>query len=682
MKRFNGVIYSLLMHIIAFYVTRVHRPEDLEMICKSTPNSARHLVIAAFLFLATSGIHGPVSAESRRPPPDAPIDHGALSGPPVMAIVSMKDQRISLYDAAGGAMRARISSGRFDYETPVGTYSILQKNKEHYSNVYDDAAMPFMQRITWSGVSLHEGDLPGYPASHGCVRLPHSFAEQIFPLTKIGMRVIIARDNVAPVGVTHPLLLKPAALAQSMDQSMAATPTAYEDLGTQQQSGSVFQADVRNSSQRQAEMDALKAIATELASKAELTKAPVEDLKSLSADKTKQRDAAAKILRAADKVKRIADDKSARAGRDLANAKDPAKLKKWEIAKTKADAAVVTATAKLTKVTAEAATVANGVKAQIFTNDRQRNKAERTVRTAERAVRDAQRAERNAISQAARAGQDLAAAQSPTRYKKQEDAVAKAATAATAAAQKHADATAVHQSAVAELQQTTQDLAAAGAVMDAAVVAAREAERKTFPVSIFISLKTQRIYVRQGHEPILDVPVTISEPSKPIGTHVFTATDYDNGGADLRWTAVSLSRRPPGQVAELSNKSQRKSDIGAEPYETNATIAAAALDRLTIPPEIVARVSASIWPGSSLIVSDEAASKETGNSTDFIVLMSGEPQGGIKRRPKPAPVPFYNSYSSSYGSSYGTGSYLYYDRYGRPIRIQQRQKPKPIFNWW
>jgi lipoprotein-anchoring transpeptidase ErfK/SrfK len=91
-------------------------------------------------------------------------DYGTLSGPPVMAIVSIKDQRVSLYDAEGGSIRSPVSSGAGGYETPVGTYSILQKNREHYSNVYDDAAMPFMQRITWSGIALHEGQLPGYPA--------------------------------------------------------------------------------------------------------------------------------------------------------------------------------------------------------------------------------------------------------------------------------------------------------------------------------------------------------------------------------------------------------------------------------------------------------------------------------------------------------------------------------------
>ena len=628
---------------------------------KSTANPARDLAAMAFLVVAANGIYGPASAGSRQSQHNTPADHGTLAGPPVMAIVSMKDQRISLYDAAGGAMRARVSSGRTDYETPVGTYSILQKNRDHYSNVYDAAAMPFMQRITWSGVALHEGQLPGYPASHGCVRLPYSFAEQIFPLTKIGMRVIVARDDVAPVDFSHPLLLKPAPLPESV----VATKAAYVDSDSQQQNGSVFQADVRNWPQRQAEMDALKATAAERASQAELTKGPVADLKALLAAKTSQRAAAAKILRAAEKVKRIADERSARTERELASAKDPAKLKKFENAKTQADADVVTATERLTTATAAV---------QATTSERQRARAERAVRIAERA-------KRVALNQVARTERELIDAKSPLRFKKQEDAAAKVAAAAIAAGQKHTSAAEALQAAETGLQRTTQELATAVTTMETAVAAARGAERKTFPVSIFVSLKTQRLYVRQGHEPVTDVPVTISEPGQPVGTHIFTAVDYQKDGAGLRWTAVSLARRPMSDSAKLSDKSRRRNDAASEPYPANAALASAALDRFTIPPEIAQRFSESIWPGSSLIVSDEGLSKETGNATDFVVLMSGEPQGGIKRRPRPAPVPQYNGYGTYYGSS-GYLNYDRYDRYGRPIRIQQRLKPKPIFSWW
>ena len=89
----------------------------------------------------------------------------------------MRSQRITVYDADGWIVRAPVSSGQKGRETPAGIFSVIQKNAEHYSNLYDDAYMPHMQRITWSGIALHGGVLPGYPASHGCVRMPFDFAE-------------------------------------------------------------------------------------------------------------------------------------------------------------------------------------------------------------------------------------------------------------------------------------------------------------------------------------------------------------------------------------------------------------------------------------------------------------------------------------------------------------------------
>jgi L,D-transpeptidase catalytic domain len=665
MSRFEALNSYLLTGWIAF----CRKPMLLEvsrMNRNSTSKPARNLAVAVLLSLTMSGLHDPAGAESRRKQPEAPVIQGALSGPPVMAVVSIKDQRISLYDRSGGFMRARISSGRPDYETPVGIYSVLQKQKDHYSNVYDDASMPFMQRITWSGVSLHEGELPGYPASHGCVRMPRSFAEQIFPLTKIGMRVVVARDDVAPIDIAHPNLLKPGPLATSA----AATQVAIESTGSLPEINSVFQADVRNWPQRQAELDALKAIAAEKAAAAELTKAPAEELKRIATEKTAERDKVAKLVRAAEKVTKAAGEKLARADRELTAAKDPARLKKWENAKTKADAAVVAAGAKLTAATANL---------QSITDVRQRAKAEKALKAVEKMKKATE-------EKAVRAERDLADAKSPSKYKRQEDQKAKAEAAAALAEAKLAAVKTQMQAAEDAFQQAKNDSDTAEAAMTAAVDAAKEAQRKTFPVSIFVSLKTQRLYIRQGYEPIVDVPIAIADPTKPIGTHVYTAVGYVNGGSDLQWNAVSLARRTSADFAELNDRTSRNNDSWIEPHQTNARLATAALDRVTMPPEILERFSASVWTGSSLIVSDEALSKETGNATDFVVLISGEPQGGIKRRPKPAPVPVYNRYNPYYGPNYNPyysqgyrpNRYMRYDRYGRPIRVQ----PKPVFNWW
>ena len=109
-----------------------------------------------------------------------------IAGEPTMAIVSLRDQRITVYDATGWIVRAPVSSGQKGRETPAGIFSVIQKEAEHYSNLYDDAYMPHMQRITWSGIALHGGPLPGFPASHGCIRLPYDFAARLFDLTRWG----------------------------------------------------------------------------------------------------------------------------------------------------------------------------------------------------------------------------------------------------------------------------------------------------------------------------------------------------------------------------------------------------------------------------------------------------------------------------------------------------------------
>src|SRR5688572_12311106 len=145
-------------------------------------------------------------------------------GEPIMAIVSIKSQQVTFYDADGWILRAPVSTGTTEYETPAGVFAIVQKKKDHRSNMYDDAWMPHMQRITWNGIALHGGPLPGYAASHGCIRLPFGFAEKLFDKTRIGMRVIISPNDAAPVEISHPALLMPNA------EALAAAPVRAEPL--------------------------------------------------------------------------------------------------------------------------------------------------------------------------------------------------------------------------------------------------------------------------------------------------------------------------------------------------------------------------------------------------------------------------------------------------------------------
>ncbi len=146
------------------------------------------------------------------------------TGEPIMAIVSTKTQKVTLYDAEGWILRAPVSTGTTERETPAGIFAVVEKKRDHRSNMYDDAHMPHMQRITWNGIALHGGPLPGYAASHGCVRLPFGFAERLFDKTRIGMRVIVAPNDAAPVEISHPALLVP------NKDALAAAPARAEPL--------------------------------------------------------------------------------------------------------------------------------------------------------------------------------------------------------------------------------------------------------------------------------------------------------------------------------------------------------------------------------------------------------------------------------------------------------------------
>jgi len=543
---------------------------------------ARNFASTILVILAANSFADGAEARDRvRDASDDEIVQSSLSGPPVIAVVSIKDQRVSVYDAKGEALHSRVSTGQTGYETPVGVFSVLQKQEEHYSNIYDDASMPFMQRITWSGIALHAGALPGYPASHGCIRMPYEFAQQLFPLTRLGLRVVVAHDDTAPAPISHPLLPKPLPAGETA----VAVPATFENDVVDQDQRGAFEPDVSKWPARAAQMQALKTIASEKSLEAQTAISQADDLQAVVDDKAATRKIAAKAL---------------------------ARL---EAAKKKADKAVT------------------------------------------------------------RADQRLLAAKKPATQKKAENAKAKAAAKAKVIGDKYDAAKADLEKAEKELAAATEEWKKADAVKATFVAAMQKAKWKTLPLSMFISRKTQRLYVRQGNEPVFDAPITISEPDDPIGTHVFTAVSYKDQGKDLRWQVVSIARRSAEDDDPASYKKRRRADIDYDAPQTDAKEASAALDRITIPPDVASRLSGYVWPGSSLIVSDEPLSKETGKATDFVVVISTEPQGALKKRPRK---------SAPYGRD---GYYDYYDsrgdRYDRYDRYERRYRNGPtFFNWW
>ncbi len=178
------------------------------------------VAIAAIATLTATTVDVGAREQAQPAEATAPRDAGA----PIMGIVSIKSQQVTFYDADGWILKAPVSTGTTGRETPAGVFAVLEKDLDHHSTLYDDASMPHMQRLTWNGIALHGGPLPGYAASHGCVRMPYGFAENLFDKTEIGMRVIISPDDATPVAFSHAALLVPNPVA------VAAAPERAEAL--------------------------------------------------------------------------------------------------------------------------------------------------------------------------------------------------------------------------------------------------------------------------------------------------------------------------------------------------------------------------------------------------------------------------------------------------------------------
>ena len=181
---------------------------------------------------------GTAKGQAKQEPPKPPAG-------PLIIVVSIGSQHVTVYDDGTPIMSGPVSTGMPGHPTPMGIFSVIQKDRYHHSNIYSGAPMPYMQRITWSGVAMHEGVVPGHPASHGCIRLTHDFAARLWTTTKMGVRVIVSpRNDVVPQEFDHPSLValatKPAtpevatpstpAPTPTMEKTEAPLPTTYSSL--------------------------------------------------------------------------------------------------------------------------------------------------------------------------------------------------------------------------------------------------------------------------------------------------------------------------------------------------------------------------------------------------------------------------------------------------------------------
>lgn len=376
---------------------------------------------------------------------------GQIQKGPLQIFISINQQKLHLYSDGVHVADTSIATGVPGLPTPLGVFSVIQKQVFHRSNIYSGAPMPYMQRITWSGVAMHEGESIGHRASHGCIRMPHDFAVRLYRLTKLNTRVIIANSELKPTEFADPHLF------------------------------------------------VHKEIPPEVAS-------PVDPV----------------------------------------------------------DNGVEPVVAKSAELAAHANTLTLLVQSDVV-----------TPQAAPPPIKPDQRTESAAPGADAGASGVAAPPTSPT----------------------------------------PTELAKAGAA-------------KQTPISIFISRKRQRLYIRQDFAPLFDGAVTIAQPDAPLGTHVFTALEFTGPEHTiLRWNVVSLPGEPPRHVRYVEERRgrhgrARRREIEEErasdtpPPQGPAQVFA----RIEISPEVRDAIAQMIIPGSSLIISDQGLGDETGEGTDFIVV--------------------------------------------------------------
>lgn len=166
-------------------------------------------VAAAVPFWGAKDSLAPETPPSTLKPGEFVWQPGVAPAGPIVVVVTLDDQLAFVYRNGVVIGYSTVSSGKAGHGTPTGVFTILQKDKDHHSSKYNNAAMPYTQRLTWDGVALHAGGLPGYPSSHGCVHLPSAFAEKLFYESPMGMTVVVASASTAPTDVVHPASLSP-----------------------------------------------------------------------------------------------------------------------------------------------------------------------------------------------------------------------------------------------------------------------------------------------------------------------------------------------------------------------------------------------------------------------------------------------------------------------------------------
>ncbi len=445
---------------------------------------------------------------------------------PLFGVVSIADQHISIYNNDGLVTRSPVSTGMPGHGTPKGIFTIIGRERYHRSNIYSGAPMPFMQRITWSGIAMHVGVVPGHPASHGCIRLPADFAAKLWGMTRIGERIVVSPAEVFPAAFSHDSLPEPKIYISGpgKEKPVYGPPVTGEDEASS----------ARLNPRQYAEQLRAKAVADTLA--------------------------ASKAMKEAQAAEKAAQEEAAAAARELAAAEST--LSEAQVKTDAADEAYLLATAKAHALQEEASLANTSLKEE-----------------GRRNARFGTAIENAATARASAATAKITSATAAVEAMKRVEA------ARSAAAVKEA-----------ELSTATERLTVATAAVEAASKAEADARRRLAPLSVLVSKKDRRVYVRQGLSPLFDAPIVVKDPDKPLGSHLFIATAGDESANGVKWSVLTM----PGQVASATE----------------------ALERIEMTPELRSQLGERLWVGGSIIISGQSPSSETGaDGTDLTVKL-------------------------------------------------------------
>jgi len=510
---------------------------------------------------------------------------GADTGQPMTLVVSLGNQKVDIYRGTTLVTSSSVSTGKSGHATKAGVFSILEKRRHHYSNLYGGAPMPWMQRLTWSGTALHAGVVPGYPASHGCIRLPYSFAPKLFTMTAVGAQVVVSRGRVSPKLIEHaalfqplpppapPTLVKqeeqPRTMRRSSNETAPAFGTHLPVVLAKAGTGTLL-----TETQDNAEAAAPAAEAALSNHAAVGTPEPVQ--RSVSA--AIQEDTRVHAIDpgagpfAGGAAHAVAAKPSGQAGQDHAAAGTSDDLAKHQ--DRLAPEAHPPVPAMKPSVTA-AKLVAGAAAAAI--------EAAEPLSTAPLRVLVTRRTQRDRM-------RDVQYILASMGYLETQNF----------------DGTFGRQTATAiKAFQKANDVPLTGAFTDDVVKKIYEVVGKDEP-------PTAHLFVRQEFASVFDTAVSVRNPDEPLGTHVFTVMKFAPGDTKAQWMAISLK---------------------------NEDDPSAVLDRLEIPEDVRQNISERLTPGSSLIIADTAINSATlPKGADFLVWDTSKSakvqQASVEPRPR------------------------------------------------